>query len=160
MLAAGMPSRVIWYSWSRRLPSTASSPPPSSSTVKRSRRGVMRAFLTVATLSLPALDGHGVSGPQQPFLELEELVAAGVLDDHGVARPQHLVVDLEDPLAAVVLDPEVVAEADQLLPEQVPGARRRPLGLVVSSSPEHRSPPWWRPHRGTGPGAGASPAWG
>jgi hypothetical protein len=99
-----------------------------------------------------ALDGHGVARPQQALLDLEQLVAAGVADDDGVAHPQHLVVDLEDALAAVVLDPEVVPEAQQLLPEQVAGAGRRPFGRLVPSrsSPEHRSPPVVGPDRPTG----------
>src|SRR4029450_11246739 len=106
-----------------------------------------------------ALDGHGAAGPQQPLLELEQLLAVGVLDEDGVARPQHLVVDPEDPLAMVVLDPEVVPEAQQLLPEHVAGARRRSLGLL-RTSPEHRSPPWVGGHPGTVAPGRASPPWG
>jgi hypothetical protein len=94
-----------------------------------------------------ALDGHGVAGPQQPLLEPEQLPALPVLDDDGVAHPQDLVVDQEDPLAALVLDPEVVAEGEHLLPQQVAGTGRRPLGGLgpSCSSPEHRCPPWSAP---------------
>src|SRR5215213_5968898 len=87
------------------------------------------------------LDGHGVAGPQQPLLQLHQLVAVPVLDEDGVAHPQDLGVDMEDPLALVVLDPEVVPDRQQLLAQQVAGTlvRRFATFLILPPpSPEHR----------------------
>ena len=87
------------------------------------------------TVTAATLDRHGVAHPQQPFLQLQQLVAVAVLDDHGVAHAQDLVVDEERTLAVLVLDPEIVAQRQQLLAQHVAGAlRRRPRARILAVS--------------------------